>query len=121
MKEFAIAILAGEEGFHRGCGNPLGSSAEFVLLNRRLTSTVVELDIEQLAGCDVNLDAAVGRGPCGDGDNSRKIRYRCGSHTRSEIGLAPALDPSRGDRADTDTDCIRLETKHRAGRDSASK
>ena len=121
MKEFAIAILAGEEGCHRGCGNPFGSSAEFVLLNRRLTATVVELDIEQLAGSDINLHAAVGRGPCGDGDDSREIGYRCGLNACSEIGLAPALNPSRGDRADTDTDCIRLEAEHRAGRDSASK
>jgi hypothetical protein len=120
-KEFAIAISAGEERCHRGCGNQLGPSAELVLLNRRSTAAVVELDVEQLAGSDINLHAAVGRGPCRDGDDSREIGYRCGLNACSEIGLAPALNPSRSDCADTDTDCVRLEAKHRAGRDFALK
>jgi hypothetical protein len=97
------------------------SAAQFRLWQRRLTAAVVELDVKQLSASHVNLDTAVGLSLSGRGDDRWKSDDRGCPDASSNVALSPAFNTDGSYGADANTDSVRPEANHRAGRNVAAE
>src|SRR4051794_7622877 len=91
-ESFAGVNSARQERGHQLTGDLAAASTQFVLRYRRSTTPVAELNVEKLAGCDVDLDTAVVGKSLRHCNHSREASDRGRTHVGREIASTPTFD-----------------------------